>query len=109
MTRITKRRLITFSAIIAVTAVAALAGFFWGLSPFSFTSYMSNHVPTEREMIDYFWPHRIVQPGWFANTPDGTLRWTVSEVAARLAVIGACWFSFGVWICRRHWRQLRCQ
>jgi hypothetical protein len=109
MTSLAQQRLIAFGVLIVATSVAAVIAYFWGLSPVGFVSYMSSHAPTEREIIDFAWPRRIVSPAYFADTVDGTLRWTVAETAARFAVIAACWFAITVWVCREYRRHRRHQ
>ena len=109
MTPLAQQRLVAITVVLAATAVAAVIAYFWGVSPFGFVSYMSSHVPTQREIIDFAWPHRIVSPAFFADTVEGTLRWTVAETAARLAAIGVCWFAITVWLCRHYRRRLRFQ
>ena len=109
MTLLIRRRLIVLAAVLVATAVAAAIAFFWGLSPFAFVSYMSSDSPTQREIIDFAWPHRIVPPAHFGDSVDGTLRWTVAETAARFAAIGACWFAITLSVCRQYRRHTRLQ
>ena len=83
-------------AVIASALAAGAATWFWVLPLFGFASYLSPPNATDIEIINQYWPHRIIQPEWFSATPgrlERLMKWHAAEGFARLSVVGVLWFT----------------
>ena len=106
MTRTANPGVLTVALFAIGTAAVVGFAWSWALPPlFSFVSFMSDHSPTDVEIIDRFWPTRIVQPAWFAGDHI-FLPWSASETGARLILLLVAWVAFSAWLFGR-WRSSR--
>lgn len=99
-----RRWLVTVSWIVAATVIAALLLRFWA-SVVTSVSYMSDHTPSDSEIIKDMWRVRIVQPAWLSQGPDLLIRWMYAEQKAREITVILLWFALVAVGGCRHARQ----
>ena len=107
---VARRWLVTVLWIAVATAIAALLLRFWASAVVTGVSYISDHTPTESEIIKDMWPVRIVQPAWLSAGPGSLLtRWMYAEEEAREIAVILLWFTLVTIAGFRHARQERTQ
>ncbi len=55
--------------------------------------YLSDHDPSDTEMIRDLWPRRLIQPSWLATGPNLLTRWQHAEMNARISLIVVLWLT----------------
>ena len=91
-------------AFVAATIVAGALVWFWALRPVGFASYLTPSGTGSEEIVQIYWPFRLVEPSWLGGTPnslDQLMRWHYTEALLRLVAIVIPWLLLAAFFVRR--------